>query len=88
MNIKQFAATKFVRTSELCVTFQIFPSSPYVDTRTNVWYHEDIATLDCVDGGDDNMDYKTLIIEMLDKLDEERYLQYIYQLIKAFLADD
>ena len=34
------------------------------------------------------MDYKTLIIEMLDKLDEERYLQYIYQLIKAFLADD
>lgn len=33
------------------------------------------------------MDYKKLIIEMLDKLCDERYLEYIYQLIKIFLAD-
>lgn len=33
------------------------------------------------------MDYKTLIIKMLDGLDE-RYLNYVYQLIKTFLADD
>lgn len=33
------------------------------------------------------MDYKKLIIEMLDKLCDERYLEYIYQLIKTFLAD-
>lgn len=33
------------------------------------------------------MDYKKLIIEMLDKLYDEKYLEYIYQLIKTFLAD-
>ena len=33
------------------------------------------------------MDYKKLIIEMLDKLCDEKYLEYIYQLIKTFLAD-
>jgi hypothetical protein len=33
------------------------------------------------------MDYKTLIIKMLDELDNEKYLKYIYQLIKTFLAD-
>lgn len=31
------------------------------------------------------MDYKKLIIEMLDKLHDEKYLEYIYQLIKTFL---
>lgn len=33
------------------------------------------------------MDYKTLIIKMLGELDNEKYLKYIYQLIKTFLAD-
>lgn len=33
------------------------------------------------------MDYKALIIKMLDELDNEKYLKYIYQLIKTFLAD-
>jgi len=34
------------------------------------------------------MDYKKLIIELLDKLNDKRYLKYIYQLIKTLLADD
>lgn len=34
------------------------------------------------------MDYKNLIIELLDKLDDEKYLKYLYQLIKTFMADD
>lgn len=34
------------------------------------------------------MDYKNLIIELLDKIDNEKYLKYLYQLIKTFLADD
>lgn len=34
------------------------------------------------------MDYKALIVKMLDKLDNEKYLRYIYQLIKTLLADD
>ncbi len=33
------------------------------------------------------MDYKALIIKMLGELDNEKYLKYIYQLIKTFLAD-
>lgn len=33
------------------------------------------------------MDYEALIIEMLDKLDNERYLIYLYRLIKTLLAD-
>lgn len=32
-----------------------------------------------------NMDYKKLIIEMLDKLENKTYLEYIYKLIKTFL---
>lgn len=33
------------------------------------------------------MDYKALIIKMLGEFDNEKYLKYIYQLIKTFLAD-
>lgn len=33
------------------------------------------------------MDYKKLIIELLDKLDNEKYLHYLYDLIKTFVAD-
>ncbi len=32
------------------------------------------------------MDYKVLIIEMLDEIDNEKYLKYLYQLIKTFLG--
>lgn len=35
--------------------------------------------------GEKNMDYKKLIIEMLDKLENKTYLEYIYKLIKTFL---
>lgn len=34
------------------------------------------------------MNYKKLIMELLDKLDNEKYLKYLYQLIKTFMADD
>ncbi len=33
----------------------------------------------------EKMDYKKLIIEMLDKLENKTYLEYIYKLIKTFL---
>lgn len=31
------------------------------------------------------MDYKKLILELLDKLDNEKYLAYLYHLILTFL---
>ena len=31
------------------------------------------------------MGYKALLIKMLDKLDNEKYICYVYQLIKTFL---
>ena len=34
------------------------------------------------------MDYKTAIIEMLDKLENERYLRFLYQLLKTLTADN
>lgn len=42
----------------------------------------------CIHKRDKHMDYKKLIIELLDKLNDKRYLKYIYQLIKTLLADD
>lgn len=31
------------------------------------------------------MDYKRKIVEMLDKIHNEKYLEYLYKLIKSFL---
>jgi hypothetical protein len=31
------------------------------------------------------MDYKRLIIELLDRIENENYLMYLYKLIKTFL---
>nr|DAF08679.1 MAG TPA: hypothetical protein [Caudoviricetes sp.] len=54
--------------------------------QTYVCYNQSIATLVCATNGERcYMDYKSLIIEMLDKADE-RKLRLIYCYIKAILG--
>lgn len=56
-----------------------------IDNRTYVCYCNYIATLVRVVTGDEPMDYKALIIELLDKA-EERHLKIIFCYIKALLG--
>ena len=57
-----------------------------LENRTNVCYDNFIATgVLCGNRGVHNMDYKELIIKLLEKINNERVLRHIYVLLKEFV---
>jgi hypothetical protein len=58
-----------------------------LEIRTNVCYYNCIATgVLCGNRGVHNMDYKELIIKLLEKANKKQ-LQLLYRLIKAYIED-
>lgn len=57
-----------------------------IDNRTNVCYYIYIATLVRALTGDEHMDYKKLIIELLNKTENIELLELIYRFCKKIIG--